>query len=261
MRIVVLGCGGSAGVPMVGGADGTGDWGVCDPSEPRNRRTRSSIVIEGDEGRRLLVDTGPELREQLLRCGIGRIDAVLYSHAHADHVAGLDEIRSLNRVVDRPLEAFATRPVLDEVTHRFTYAFRPWSPPGFFRPVLIPREIEPGQTITIEGLTVRLFEQIHGRSITLGLRIGGFGYSTDVVRLDDGALEVLRGVDTWIVDCFQRAAHPAHADLDMVRRWSERLGARRTILTHMGTDMDWAWMARNLPPGIEAAFDGMEVRV
>ncbi len=261
MRVVILGCGGSAGVPMLGGRDGHGEWGLCDPHEPRNRRSRSSIVIEGDDGRRLLVDTGPELREQLLRAGIGRIEALLYSHAHADHVAGLDEVRSLNRVIDRPIETFATRPVLDEIAHRFNYAFRPWSPPSFFRPVMIPREIEAGQTVTIEGITLRLFEQTHGRSSTLGLRVGGFAYSTDVDKLGEPALAVLQGVDTWIVDCFQRGVHPAHADLELVRQWSTRLGVRRTILTHMGVDMDWAWMARNLPPGLEAAFDGMQIEV
>ena len=261
MRIVILGCGGSAGVPMLGGPDGAGDWGLCDPAEPRNRRTRSSIVIESDSGRRLLVDTGPELREQLLANRIGRIDALLYSHAHADHVAGLDEVRSLNRIVDRPIEAFATRAALDEIGQRFAYAFRPWSPPGFFRPVMVAREIRAGQTVTIQGLAIQPFEQTHGRSITLGLRVGRFGYSTDVVQLDRHALSILKGVDTWVVDCFQRAAHPAHADLAMVRNWAEQLGVRRTILTHMGTDMDWAWMAQNLPPGIEAAFDGMQLRV
>ncbi len=261
MRIVILGCGGSAGVPMLGGRDGTGEWGLCDPAESRNRRSRSSIMIEGDDRRRLLVDTGPDLREQLLRCGIGHIDALLYSHAHADHVAGLDEVRSLNRMIDRPIEAFATRPVLDEIAHRFGYAFRPWSPPSFYRPVLIQREIEVGRTVLIEGLALRLFNQVHGYSNTLGLRVGSFAYSTDVVRLEQQALDVLQGVDTWIVDCFQRAAHPAHAHLELVREWSKRLGIRRTILTHMGTDMDWAWMVQNLPPGLEAAFDGMQVLV
>jgi len=233
MRIVILGCGGSAGVPMLGGRDGTGEWGLCDPAESRNRRSRSSIMIEGDDRRRLLVDTGPDLREQLLRCGIGHIDALLYSHAHADHVAGLDEMRSLNRMIDRPIEAFATRPVLDEIA----------------------------RTVLIEGLALRLFDQVHGYSNTLGLRVGSFAYSTDVVRLEQQALDVLQGVDTWIVDCFQRAAHPAHAHLELVREWSKRLGIRRTILTHMGTDMDWAWMVQNLPPGLEAAFDGMQVLV
>ena len=261
MRVVMLGCGGSAGVPMLGGADGTGEWGLCDPSEPRNRRSRSSIVVESDDGRRLLVDTGPDLREQLLSCGIGRVDALLYSHAHADHVAGLDEMRSLNRVLGRPIDTFATRAVLDEVSHRFAYAFRPWSPPSFFRPVLVAREIAAGGTVTIAGLTLTLFEQSHGRSNTLGFRTGRFAYSTDVVQLDEEALAVLRGVDTWIVDCFQRARHPAHADLEQVRHWSHTLGIRRTVLTHMGTDMDWSWMLANLPAGIEAGFDGLTLMV
>lgn len=261
MRVVVLGCGGSAGVPMLGGADGTGDWGLCDPDEPRNRRTRSSILIEGDDGRRLLVDTGPELRQQLLANGIGRVDALLYSHAHADHVAGLDDVRGLNRIIGRPIETFGIRDVLEEISHRFTYAFRPWAPPSFYRPVMVPHEITPDQTIVIEGLELRLFEQVHGRSLTLGLRIGDFAYSTDVVSLPEPAMEVLRGVDTWIVDCFQRAAHPAHADLALVCEWARELGVRRTILTHMGTDMDWAWMTHNLPPGVEPAFDGMQLQV
>ncbi len=261
MRVVVLGCGGSAGVPMLGGHDGLGEWGRCDPKEPRNRRTRSSIVIESDSGRRLLVDTGPDMREQLLRCGIGRIEALLYSHAHADHVAGLDEVRSLNRMIDRPIEAFASQPVLDEIAHRFAYAFRPWTPPGFFRPVLTPRAVRAGESVTVEDLTLRLFDQVHVQSSTIGLRVGAFAYSTDVVRLEEEALAVLQGVDTWIVDCFQQAAHPAHAHLDQVQDWSRQLGVRRTILTHMGTDMDWSWMVQNLPAGLEPAYDGMELHV
>ena len=246
---------------MLGGADAAGDWGLCDPTEPRNRRSRSSVVVESDAGTRLLVDSGPDLREQLLRCGIGRIDALLYSHAHADHVAGLDEMRGLNRVIGRPIDVFATRAVLDEVSQRFAYAFRPWSPPSFFRPVLVAREIAPSDTVNIAGLTLSLFEQSHGQSMTLGFRAGRFAYSTDVVRLDERALAVLHGVDTWIVDCFQRARHPAHADLEQVRQWARSLCIRRTVLTHMGTDMDWSWMLANLPEGIEAGFDGMELLV
>jgi len=257
MRITVLGCGGSAGVPMLGGPAGEGDWGVCDPDEPRNRRSRSSIVIEGDDGRRVLVDTAPEMREQLLRARIGRIDALFYTHAHADHVAGLDEVRSLNRILDRPIEAYAIQPVLEELAQRFEYAFRPWSPPGFYRPVIVPKSVAAGETVDIQGIHLSLFEQVHGRSLTLGFRSGGFGYSTDVVLLDDAALARLRGVDTWLVDCFQRRPHPAHADLELVRHWAARLGVRRTILTHMGTDMDWQWMQANLPEGFEPAFDGM----
>ena len=118
MRVVLLGTGGSAGVPLIGGEDGSGDWGACVPSEPRNRRTRASIVIQSDTGTCLLVDTAPDLREQLLGCRIRRVDAVLYTHAHADHITGIDDARILNRIVDRPLDAFATKPTLDELTRR-----------------------------------------------------------------------------------------------------------------------------------------------
>ena len=214
-------------------------------------------MLEGDDGQRVLVDTGPELKQQLLGCGIGRVDSILYNHAHADHVAGLDDVRTLNRILDRPIAVHATGTVLAELRHRFEYAFRPWTPPGFYRPVLIPREVAAGERVEIAGLSLTLFEQRHGRGTTLGFRTGSFSYSTDVVSLDRAALEVVAGSDVWLVDCFQRQPHPAHADLSLVAGWSSRLGVRRTVLTHMGTDMDWDWMWRNLPAGLEPAFDGM----
>ena len=265
MRVTILGCGGSAGVPMLGGTGGdgatAGDWGLCDPKEPRNARTRCSIVVEAADGGRVLVDTSPELRTQLLACGIGRIDALFYTHAHADHVAGLDDVRSLNRIAGRPLEAFATQPVLDELAHRFAYAFLPWKPPSFYRPVLLPRPVAAGETVEMAGQAFRLFEQQHGHGNTLGFRIGAFAYSTDVVQLDDAAFSVLAGVETWLVDCFQRAPHPAHASLELVRDWSARLGVKRTILTHMGVDMDYGWLVANLPDGFEPAYDGLVLTV
>jgi phosphoribosyl 1,2-cyclic phosphate phosphodiesterase len=258
MRITLLGTGGSAGVPLIGGADGSGDWGACDPNEPRNTRTRASIVVESGEGTRLLVDTGPDLRAQLLACRIPRVDAIVYTHPHADHITGIDEVRILNRLVDRPLDAFATCSTLDELTRRFAYAFSPWAPPGFFRPVLVARRVAAGDTIQTAGVTVRLFAQDHGKIQSLGLRIGGFAYSTDVVALNDAAFEALAGVDTWVVGCFLRQGpHWTHADLPTVLQWIERVRPRRTVLTHMGTDMDWAWLAANLPPGVEAGYDGM----
>lgn len=258
MRVVVLGCGGSAGVPMIGGADGSGAWGDCDPREHRNRRTRSSIVVESGQGTRLLVDTSPDMRSQLLDCRIPRVDAILYTHAHADHITGLDDVRILNRIVNRPLEAFAAPDTLSELAHRFGYAFRPWQPPGFYRPVLTPRPVESGQTIDAAGLQVQLFAQDHGRVTSLGLRIGGFAYSTDVVGLDDSAFAALEGIDTWLVGCFlHKGRHSTHAHLALVLDWAARIRPRRTVLTHMGTEMDWAWMRENLPPSVEAAYDGM----
>lgn len=258
MKVTLLGTGGSTGVPSIGGPDGAGDWGDCDPAEPRNRRTRSSIVVESDEGGRLLVDTSPDLRSQLLACRVPAVHAVLFTHAHADHISGIDDVRVLNRIVDRPLQAFAMQRTLDEMMRRFGYAFAPWQGPGFYRPVLLPEPVEPGQTVRINGLAVRLFRQGHGRVDTLGLRIGPFGYSTDVIDLDDAAFEALAGIDTWVVDCFLREGrHWTHANLDTVLDWVAQLRPRRTVLTHMGPGMDWAWMRANLPAGIEAGFDGM----
>lgn len=260
MKVTLLGTGGSAGVPMIGGADGSGDWGACDPAEPKNRRTRSSIVIEsGDQ--RLLVDSSPDMRSQLLDCRVPGVDAILFTHAHADHITGLDDVRVLNRIANRPLAAYATEQTLAEMTRRFGYAFRPWDPPHFYRPVLEAIPIVPGDTVETAGLAVRVFAQNHGRVDTLGLRVGAFGYSTDVVSLDDDALAALAGVDTWVVDCFLLETHWTHANLAIVQGWVDRLRPRRTILTHMGTEMDWAWMQANLPAGIEAGYDGMVITV
>jgi phosphoribosyl 1,2-cyclic phosphate phosphodiesterase len=262
MKVTVLGCGGSAGVPMLGGPDGAGDWGSCDPAEPRNRRSRSSIVIEGPQNQRLLIDSSPDMRGQLLACQIPGVDAILFTHAHADHIAGIDDIRVLNRIAGKPLPVYGTEATLAEITKRFGYAFRPWQPPHFYRPVLEANSIGPEDTLEAAGMAVRLFSQDHGTVHSLGLRIGNFGYSTDVVRLSDAAFAVLEGVDTWIVDCFLRSdAHWTHANLNTVLGWAERLRPRRTVLTHMGTEMDWAWMQANLPPGVEPGYDGMVLEV
>ncbi len=257
MRVTLLGTGGSAGVPMIGGADGAGEWGVCDPTEPRNVRSRSSIAIDDGAGGVLLVDTSPDMRTQLLRARIGRVEAILYTHAHADHVTGLDDVRLLNRSAGRPVDAFGTQATLDELVARFGYAFRPWQPPHFFRPVLVPRVVASDATLAVGGLSVRLFEQDHGYTRSLGLRIGGFGYSTDAVGLDAAAFAALQGVDTWVVGCFQREVHTTHAWLDRVLEWVARVRPRRTVLTHMGVDMDWDWLCAHLPAGIEPGFDGM----
>ena len=256
MRVTLLGVGGSAGVPHIGGADGRGDWGACDAREPRNRRTRSSIVVE-QQGQRILVDTSPDMRTQLLTCEIGRVDAILFTHAHADHILGLDDVRLLNRSRGTPIDAYATERTLADLENRFDYAFKPWTPPYFFRPVLVPHAIEPGQTVEIAGMSVGVFHQDHHFMPTLGLRLGAFGYSTDVVTLDEAAFAALEGVETWVVDCFQRQPHRTHVWLARVLEWVARLRPRRAILTHMGNDMDWDWLVRRLPANVEPGYDGM----
>ncbi len=202
------------------------------------------------------MDAGPDLREQLLRCGIARVDALLLTHAHADHIAGLDELRAVNRMTGVALPTFGTAETLATVTGRFNYAFRP-AVRGFPRPALEPVEVPAEGEIGIAGLDVRLFRQDHRVMETLGLRIGDFGYSTDLVALPEAGFRALEGVRTWVVGCFARSPHPVHAHVSLAMKWAERVGAERTVLTHMGPDLDWHWMAGNLPLGMEAAYDGM----
>lgn len=261
LKVTILGCGGSGGVPQIGGEDGRGWWGACDPANPLNRRTRSSILIEGNGGGRLLVDTGPDLRSQMLACGVPGVDAILFTHEHADHIMGLDEVRILNRIAGRPLEAFGMERTLAILKQRFDYAFLPSTGPAFFRPAVEPVRFRAGEALGIAGHAVQTFSQDHAVMETVGLRIGGFAYSTDLVRLPEESLARLHGLDTWVVGCFQRRPHKVHANLDQVLAWVERLRPRRTVLTHMSPDLDHGWLLANLPPGIEPGHDGMVLEV
>ena len=261
LRVTILGCGGSGGVPLIGGAGEGGEWGECDPAEVRNRRTRTSALIEGPSGGRLLVDAGPDLRQQLLAVGAGRLDAILFTHAHADHCLGIDDLRQVNRITGRALDAYGTRTTLQKLDDRFDYAFIGPTPPFFYRPALEGHRVAYGDRFAVAGLEVEVFRQDHGVMDTLGLRIGRFAYSTDVVMLPEESMPALEGLDTWVVGCFQRRPHKVHANLDQVLEWVERLRPRRTVLTHMGTAMDYAALKRDLPPGIEPAHDGMILEV
>ncbi|MBY0338262.1 MAG: MBL fold metallo-hydrolase [Acetobacteraceae bacterium] len=258
IRVRLLGTGPSQGVPSLGGPDEGGDWGRCDPGEPRNRRTRTAALIEGAAGFRLLVDTGPDLRAQLLAARVGRLDAVLWTHSHADHVMGLDELRQVNRFTGRALPVFGRADTLDELRSRFAYAFHPPTR-GFYRPSLEPRAVAPGEVLELPGLPIRLLDQDHQVMRTLGLRIGRFAYTTDVVRFPEESLQGLEGIETWVVGCFQRAPHPVHAGIEEVLAWVARLKPRRTILTHMGNDLDHGWLRANLPEGVEPGFDGLQL--
>ena len=257
IRVTLLGTGPSQGVPAIGGADGRGDWGACDPAEPRNRRRRTAALVECG-GTRLLVDAGPDCRQQLLDAGVGTVDGVVFTHAHADHVMGLDELRQANRNAGQGIPAFGFRETLDELRERFGYAFR-GATRGFFRPDLRPTEVSPGETTIVGNVSFKALDQDHAVMRTMGLRFGNFAYSTDVVRLPDASLAALRGVRVWVVGCFRMSAHPVHAGLAEVLAWQAAVRPERIILTHMGPEMDWARLRAELPPGIEPGHDGMVI--
>lgn len=257
-EVVILGCGGSSGVPIIGGDGGRGRWGTCDPSTPENHRSRSSIILLGEQ-KNLLVDTGPDLRHQLLQCGIERFDAVFYTHAHADHIAGLDEVRAMNWMLQKPVEAWGSAVTLNEIEERFAYAFRPWTPEQFFRPGLVSHPVNADSIVQVADFELDVFRQNHGLSDSFGFRHANFAYCTDVVEISDHVLDRLMGLDVWVVDCFQKEPHSSHAWLERVLEWHARIQPRRTVLTHMGPAMDWNWMQEHLPDGIEPAFDGMRI--
>jgi phosphoribosyl 1,2-cyclic phosphate phosphodiesterase len=260
LKIRLLGTGPSQGVPSLGGPGGEGDWGACDPAEPRNRRTRSAALIEAGDGTRLLVDTGPDLRTQLLAARCDRLDAVLWTHTHADHIVGLDDLRILNRLMRRALPCYGTEATLAELRQRFDYVFREPTP-GFYRPALTAHRVAPGETLRLGALEALLLDQDHQVMRSLGLRVGGFAYTTDVVRFPEESLAALEGLEVWVVACFQPGPHPIHADLAQIIAWQERLRPRRMILTHMSSSMDFGALRRSLPAGIEPGFDGMEIRL
>jgi phosphoribosyl 1,2-cyclic phosphate phosphodiesterase len=256
VKVTILGCGPSWGVPRIGG-----EWGACDPGDPRNRRRRASILVE-EGGARLLIDTSPDLREQLLDAAVRGIDAVLFTHAHADHLHGIDDLRSVNALMRKTLPIHANARTLAEIRARFGYVLAPVDPGssgGFYKPVLEPREI--AGPFQAAGIDVAPFVQDHGYSATLGFRFGRLAYSTDVIRLDEAAFAALDGVEVWIVDCMRRKPHVTHSHLAQTLAWIARVRPRRAILTHMDESLDYASLSRELPQGVEPGYDGLVVEV
>jgi len=256
MRTTILGCGPSGGVPLIGN-----DWGACDPGNPRNRRRRASVLIE-EGGAVILIDTSPDMRAQLLDVGTARIDAIFYTHAHADHTHGIDEIRGLNRASGQPIPIYASAETLAEIRKRFSYIFAPVNPgyaTTFYKPALVLHTIE--GPFAAAGVAVTPFIQDHGFIKTLGFRFHRLAYSTDVVRLDEAAFAILAGIDTWIVDCYRREPQPTHTHLAQTLEWIDRVKPRRAILTHMDRTLDYESLRRELPPGVEPAYDGMVIEV
>jgi len=250
----MLGCGPSTGVPLIGP-----NWGRCDPADPRNRRRRCSLLVE-IRGLTILIDTSPDLREQLLAAQVARIDAVLLTHAHADHLHGIDDLRVVNRLMASDIPLYAGADTLAEIERRFAYAVRPVAAGApFYKPTLTPHEI--AGPFAVGGIAIVPFAQDHGFSTTLGFRIGRFGYSTDVTKLDDNAFAVLAGIEVWIVDCLRREPHPTHSHVAKTLSWIARLAPRRAVLTHMDQSLDYAELSAELPPGVEPGQDGLAIEV
>lgn len=263
LRFTVLGCGASPGVPRI-----DGDWGACDPSEPKNRRSRCSLLIERlEEGAerptRLLVDTPPDIRAQLT--GLGRIDAldgVVFTHAHADHVHGIDDLRGYWHRNGSRVAVYSDDATQARLDQAFGYCFQ--APPGSFYPPIATRHpIRAYEPFEVSGpggrIAVRPFAQTHGDITSLGLRVGGLAYSCDVSAIPDESLAYLAGLDVWIVDALRRRPHPSHFSVADAVAWSLRLAPRRTILTHMHSEIDFGDLQRTLPPGVEPGFDGLVI--
>lgn len=261
LRVTILGCGSSGGVPRV--AVG---WGKCDPNEPRNRRRRCAILVEriGVDGvTSVLVDAGPDLREQLLSANVERLDGVLITHDHADHTHGLDDLRPLVIQMRERSDVWMDARTADVVRSRFGYAFE--CPPGSdYPPILNDRRLEHDRAVAIEGpggvLEATPIDLMHGRTYrALGFRFGGLAYTPDVNAIPPEAERALESLDVWIIDALRDTPHPTHFSLDEALAAIERFRPRRAILTNLHTDLDYRTLKDRLPPEIDVAFDGMVV--
>jgi len=258
MKVTILGCGGSGGVPLIGCR-----CPVCTSSDPRNKRSRVSVLVESQAGTRILVDASPDLRQQFLANDVTTVDAVILTHAHADHLHGIDDLRSVNYHRNAPLDVWGDGETIAQATRRFDYAFDPprTNRGSWYAPSLVARVID--GPVRVKDLTVQTFSQIHGgtRPPTLGLRFGRFAYSTDVLELPEAAFSALQGIEVWIVDCLQEAPSPAHSHLAQTLRWIERVRPRRAILTHMNHHLEYADLAARLPNGVEPGRDGLVIDI
>ena len=260
VKITFLGTGSSSGVPGIGIG-----WGRCDPQNPKNTRLRQSILVETG-GKRFLVDTSPDLRQQLLRADTEELDAVLFTHAHADHMNGIDDLRGVNKAIKRPLPVFANRATHDHIRQCFGYTLKPL-PDDFngvyIRPVLDMTEFVPGDDLDVLGISVGSFLQDHGFSETVGFRFGAVVYSTDVKTPTDDVLDDLRdaNLDVWIIGVFRWETHWTHAHVDLALEWIDRVKPKRAILTHMSPDIDYDELKAYLPNHVRPAFDGMTVEI
>ena len=241
MRVTILGCGTSSGVPRIGG-----DWGACDPAEPRNRRRRVSILVEQNDTQ-VLVDTGPDLREQLIDAGVARLDAVIWTHDHADHCHGIDDLRQVYHARAAPVPGYARPDTLATLRSRFGYVF---AGNDGYPPTVIGADLP--DSFSIGPIAIRVVDQPHGTITSAGIRFDAcghsIGYSTDVNGLTDAMTELFAGIDLWIVDALRRRPHPSHASLSEALGWIEAIAPKRALLTHMDQSMDYHELTAELPP-------------
>lgn len=258
--VTILGCGSSGGVPRIGG-----DWGQCDPANPRNRRRRCSILVRksGPGGEtRVLIDTSPDLREQMLSGAIGDIDGVLFTHEHADHTHGIDDLRAFYLRRRQRVDVWADDATGRMLTTKFSYCF--YAPPGSdYPPILSLHQIEPGQAVAVPGkageISALPFHVHHGSIDALGFRFGGMAYTPDIDGVPDQSLAALTNLDLWIVDALKRQPHGNHWSLSQTLEWIARLKPRRAVLTNLHVDLDYDTLVNELPPGVVPAYDGLEL--
>jgi phosphoribosyl 1,2-cyclic phosphate phosphodiesterase len=257
VKITMLGSGTSSGVPRIGGRDGAGDWGLCDPNEPRNRRRRVSVLVE-DGGHNVLIDAGPDLREQLLSARVSWLDGVFLTHDHADHAHGIDDLRQVFHFMGHPVPCHASDATWRVLKQRFNYVFEGTE----FYPATCTASTLRGP-VRIGSMTITPFEQNHGNIDSTGFRIDAegrsFAYSTDVKRLDERAEAALSGLDLWIVDALRRNPHPTHSHLPQTLDWIAHYKPARAVLTHMDQSMNYQTLCAELPPGVEPGYDGLTI--
>lgn len=254
--LTILGCGNSGGTPGIGN-----HWGKCDPAEPRNRRTRAAAAIR-TPATTLVIDTGPDLREQVNRAGIDRIDAVLYTHAHGDHIHGIDDLRALRIRHKKLIDIWGNQATIDELLERFTYLFNDRAG-GLYPQVLNPHVFTFNEPMTIGDISFIPFDQSHGTCRTVGFRIGDTAYCTDLIALEPAAYDILRGIKTWVVDAagYKMPENKVHMTLKNVYAANDIIGAETIYLTHLSPGMDYRTMLDELPQGYAPAYDGLEIEI